>query len=253
MNPVWVIAKKELGSFFDSLVGYMIVAVFLILTGIFTWLYGSDIFFRRQADLAAFFASAQWLILFLIPAITMKQIAEEKKSGTIELLLTKNISTNQLVIGKFIACLLMVVITLFFTLPYFITITQLGDADSLAIIVGYLGLLLLSAAYISIGIYTSSLTDNQIVAFLLALFICLLFQIVFPFLSNIPISSAGEVFYFLGFPTHYESLSKGIIDTKDIIFFGSIIFFFLFLAEKYVKRAKTKTADFLIFFISTLV
>ena len=162
MNPVWVIAKKEIGSFFNSLVGYMIVAVFLILSGLFTWLLGNDIFMSQQANLNVFFGWAQWILLLVIPAITMKQIAEENKTGTIELLLTKALSIRQLVLGKFLACLLMVGIIFLFTLPYYFSVAQLGDVDHGAIISGYIGLLVLSAAYIAIGLFASSLTSNQI-------------------------------------------------------------------------------------------
>ena len=134
MSPVWVLTKRELGSYFNSLTGYIILAIFLILAGLFTWLVGSDVFLRQQADLAVFFFWAQWILLLVIPAITMKQIAEEKRTGTIELLLTKNLSNRQLVVGKFLACFLMICITLAFTLPYYFTITQLGNADHLSLI-----------------------------------------------------------------------------------------------------------------------
>jgi len=179
MNPVWTIAKRELSSYFDSLIAYIIIVAFLGFTGFFTWLFGADVFLRKQADLQVFFGVAQWTLFFFIPAITMRQLAEEKRSGTIELLLTKAVSNRQLVIGKWLSCFSMVLIALLFTLPYYITIANIGNIDHGATLGGYFGLLLLSGAYISIGLFASSLTDNQIVAFLLALFIGIFFQIIF--------------------------------------------------------------------------
>ena len=237
MNPVWVLTKRELSSYFNSLIGYMILAIFLILAGLFTWLIGSDVFYRQQADLAVFFFWAQWILLLVIPAITMKQIAEEKRSGTIELLLTKNLSNWQLVIGKFLAAFLMVVITLAFTLPYYYTITQLGNADHGALIGGYFGLLLLSGAYTAIGIFASSITNNQIIAFLLSLFLCVVFQMLFGFIGQFAGNGfLGDLLNTLSMSDHYESISRGVLDTKDLIYFGSIIFVFLFLAEMMVAR-----------------
>ena len=236
MNPVWVIAKKEIGSFFNSLVGYMIVAVFLILSGLFTWLLGNDIFMSQQANLNVFFGWAQWILLLVIPAITMKQIAEENKTGTIELLLTKALSIRQLVLGKFLACLLMVGIIFLFTLPYYFSVAQLGDVDHGAIISGYIGLLVLSAAYIAIGLFASSLTSNQIVAFLLALFLCFWFQFIFGFLGNYSSGIMGDILSSISMGEHYNSLARGVIDTKDLVYFGSVIFFFLFWAEINVSK-----------------
>lgn len=237
MSPVWVLTKRELGSYFTSLTGYIILAIFLILAGLFTWLIGSDVFFRQQADLAVFFFWAQWILLLVIPAITMKQIAEEKRTGTIELLLTKNLSNRQLVIGKFLACFLMICITLAFTLPYYFTITQLGNADHGALIGGYFGLLMLSAAYTSIGIFASSITNNQIIAFLLTLFICVVFQLLLGFVAQFSGNGwLGNLLSTLSMSEHYESISRGVLDTKDLIYFGSIIALFLFLAELVVAR-----------------
>lgn len=236
MSPVWVLTKRELSSYFNSLIGYIILAIFLILAGLFTWLIGSDVFFRQQADLAVFFFWAQWILLLVIPAITMKQIAEERRSGTIELLLTKNLSSRQLVLGKFLASFLMVCITLAFTLPYYYTITQLGNADHGALLGGYFGLLLLSAAYTAIGIFASSITNNQIIAFLLALFICVVFQLLLGFIAQFSGGFIEDLLSTLSMSEHFQSISRGVLDTKDIIYFGSIVFLFLFLAEIMVER-----------------
>lgn len=231
MNPIWVIAKKELDSYFNSLIGYIILAIFLIITGLFTWLYGNDVFIRQQATLDQFFSIAPLVLLFIIPALTMKQIAEEKRNGTIELLLTKAISNRQIIVGKFLACFLMVCITIAFTLPYYFTITRLGNADHGAIIGGYFGLLLLSAAFTSIGIFASSFTQNQIVAFLLALFINVIFLWLLGFVGQYFQGILGEILTTLSIPEHYSSISRGVLDSKDLVYFGSIIFLFLFLAE----------------------
>lgn len=237
MSPIWIIAKRELNSFFDSLVAYIVLVAFLGFTGFLTWLGGnSDIFFRKQADLLAFFQWAYWTLFFFIPALTMRQLAEEKKSGTIELLLTKNVSDRELVIGKFVACFLMVAITLLFTLPYYITVANIGDIDHGATIAGYFGLLLMSAAYISIGLFASSLTSNQIVAFLLALLIGVFFHVLFGILASNSSGILGELFSTLSMGTHFGSLIRGVLDTKDLIYFGSIIFLGLILAELNVSQ-----------------
>ncbi len=235
MSPVGVIAKREVASYFDSLIAYIIIVAFLGFTGFFTWLYGSDIFMRKQADLAAFFGVARWTLFFFIPAITMRQLAEEKKTGTIELLLTKAISERQIILGKFLSCLIMVGLALLFTLPYYITLTQLGNVDHGAIISGYFGLLLMSAAYISIGLFASSITNNQIVAFLVALFISIFFQLLFDIMSSGASGFMAELFTTLSLSRHYDSIVRGVLDSKDIIYFVSLTLFWLMLAELNIR------------------
>jgi len=241
MNPVWVITKKELGSFFDSLIAYVILIAFLGLSGLFTWdpleLIGQgDVFFRKQADLQVFFSIAYWTLFFFVPALTMRQIAEERKTGTIELLLTKAISDRQLIIGKFMACLLMVCIALLFTLPYYITVAQLGDMDHGATLCGYLGLLLMSAAYISIGIFASSLTTNQIVAFLLAIIIGVFFHILFNVMAANSQGWLSRFFESLSLQTHFQSIQRGVIDSKDLVYFASIILLGLGCSELIISK-----------------
>lgn len=235
MSPVGVIAKREVASYFDSLIAYIIIVAFLGFTGFFTWLYGSDIFMRKQADLAAFFGVARWTLFFFIPAITMRQLAEEKKTGTIELLLTKAISERQIILGKFLSCLLMVGLALLFTLPYYITLTQLGNVDHGAIISGYFGLILMSAAYISIGLFASSITSNQIVAFLVALFISIFFQLLFDIMSSGASGFMAELFTTLSLSRHYDSIVRGVLDSKDIVYFVSLTLFWLMLAELNIR------------------
>ncbi|MDD4225349.1 MAG: ABC transporter permease subunit [Mariniphaga sp.] len=232
-----MITRRELQSFFDSLIAYIMIVVFLALSGLFTWLYGSDIFYVNQASLQSFFGIAFWTLFFFIPALTMKQIAEERKTGTIEMLLTKPISEWQLLWGKFLATLILIGIALVLTLPYYITVWKLGPIDHGAVWTGYFGLLLMSSAYISIGLFASTITNNQIVAFLLALFIGIFFHIIFEFLASNMSGILGSVFNYLSISNHYQSVSRGVIDSKDLIYFLSIIFMGIVSAEAVlVKR-----------------
>ena len=231
MNTTWIIAKKELRTFFDSLIAYILLVVFLGFSGFFTWLFGSDIFLVGQATLQPFFSIAYWTLFFFIPALTMRMIAEEKRSGTIELLLTKSVTDWQVVVGKFIACLSLILIALALTIPYYITIWAIGPIDHGAVWSGYLGMILMSMTFISIGLFASSITTNQIVAFLLSLFIGIFFLIIFDVLANNFTGAAGQILSFLSLSTHYESISRGVIDSKDLIYFLSITFFGVLLAE----------------------
>ncbi len=231
MRAVWIIAKKELGSFFDSLIAYILLALFLGFSGFFTWMFGNDIFLIGQATLRGFFNIAYWSLFFFIPALTMRLLAEERKQGTIEWLLTKAVTDRQVVWGKFLATLLLVAIALLFTLPYVITLANIGNLDQGEVICGYLGLMLISASYISIGLYASSITNNQIVAFLAALLIGLFFHIIFGVLSNNFQGIVGELFNILSLSTHFESISRGVLDTRDLIYFISLVAIGLLLAE----------------------
>jgi ABC-2 type transport system permease protein len=231
MDKIWIIAKRELHSFFDSLTAYIMLVAFLGFSGFFTWLYGADIFLRNQADLQVFFNIAYWTLFFFIPAITMRMFAEENKSGTIELLLTKAVTDWQIIFGKFLACLLLIIIALALTLPYYLTVWKLGPVDHGSVWSGYLGLILMSATYISIGLFASSITNNQIVAFLLALFTGIFFHVIFDVLASTFTGTLGGVFSYLSVSSHYESISRGVIDSKDLIYFFSIIFLGLILAE----------------------
>jgi ABC-2 type transport system permease protein len=223
MKSIWIITKRELNSFFDSLLAYIMIVVFLGFSGFFTWIQGDDIFFVNQASLQSFFSIAYWTLFFFIPALTMRLIAEEKKTGTIEMILTKPVSEREIVAGKFLATLLLILIGLVLTIPYYITVASLGKVDHGAILFGYLGLILMSSAYISIGIFTSSLSNNQIVAFLLALCIGIFFHIIFDVLASGLSGFFGKVAHFLSMSTHFESISRGVFDSKDIIYFLSII------------------------------
>ena len=250
MKAVWVIAKRELNSFFDSLIAYIVLILFLGFNGFYTWLEsGSDVFFSGQASLRVFFMTAFWSLFFFIPALTMRSLAEEKKAGTIELLLTKAITDRQVVWGKFLAVFILVAIALLLTLTYVFTIngfilvgySGIGNLDMGATISGYLGLLLMSAMYIGIGMFASSLTNNQIVAFLMALLIGIFFHLIFGALSGNATGWLGELFETLSTTAHFESISRGVIDTRDVIFFVSIGWLGVFLAE--VSLTKRKVVD----------
>jgi ABC-2 type transport system permease protein len=231
MHAVWTIAKKELNSYFDSLIAYILLVLFLGFSGFFTWLFGGDVFYTGQASMATFFGVAYWTLFFFAPALTMRLLAEENKSGTIELLLTKAITDWQVVLGKFLSAFLLVMIALMFTSPYVITLSKIGNIDAGEIFCGYAGLALLSASYLSIGLYASSITNNQIVAFLLALTIGLFFHIIFQMLAGSSVGMLSNILIALSLSNHYESISRGVVDSRDLIYFGTIIFLGLFLSE----------------------
>lgn len=222
MKSIWIITKREMGAYFDSLMAYIMIVAFLGFSGFFTWIKGADIFFVNQASLDSFFGIAFWTLFFFIPALTMRQIAEERKTGTIEMLLTKPVSEWEIVAGKFLSTWLLIGIALLLTLPYYFTVWSIGPVDHAAVWLGYLGLLMMSAAYIGIGIFTSSITNNQIVAFLLALFIGLFFHILCDVISSGLSGFMGSVFHYLSMNTHFDSISRGVIDSKDLIYFLSL-------------------------------
>ncbi len=231
MHKTWIITQKEFRAYFDSLMAYIMLFIFLGLSGFFTWLYGMDVFYQNSATLQPFFQTAYWTLFLFIPALTMKHIAEELKTGTIELLLTKPVSEWQTVFGKFLATWLLVAVSLALTLPWYLTIAKLGSIDHGTAISGYLGLLLMSGFYIGIGIFTSSITQNQIVAFLLALTIGIFFQIIFGMLGSVFENTLGAIFQFLDLRVHYDNITRGVFDSRDLLYFGSIIFLGLLGAE----------------------
>lgn len=227
MNKIWILAKRELKTFFDSLIAYVLLILFVGVTGFFTWIAKGNVIDAGQASMYTFFFWAQWTLLFFIPALTMRLLAEESKTGTIELLLTKAVNNWQVVTGKFLAVALLVLIALLLTLPYYFTMSSLGELDNGVVIMGYLSTFLMSAAYVAIGLFISSTTNNQIVAFLLALVVNFLFHLVFGLLAEtIPFA-----FGFLSMQTHYNHMIQGLFDSTDIIYFLSIILVALALAE----------------------
>ncbi len=231
MNTIWILTRREFRSFFDSLVAYILLILFLGISGFFTWIYGTDIFLRGQANLEAFFGIAYWTLFFFIPALTMRLLAEEIRSGTIELLLTRAITDRQVVLGKFISTLMLILTALAFTLPYVITIGSIGNLDLGAVICGYIGLALMSAAYISIGLWASSITRNQIVAYLLSLLIGLFFHLIFELLASGFTGFPGQLFHTLSMRVHFDSITRGVLDSGDLIYFFSLIVLGLFISE----------------------
>lgn len=241
---MYSILKKEINSFFASPIGYLVIAVFLLLNGLFLWLFKGEfnILDNGFADLSSFFLLAPWIFIFLIPAVTMRSFSDEKKQGTLELLLTKPIGHYQIVLGKYFGTLILVIIAILPTLLYVYAISKLGNPegnlDMGSIIGSYIGLLFLAAAYAAIGLFASSLSDNQIVAFIVAVFICFFFYFGFEGLSNYKLF--GDTFYIekLGMSSHFESMGRGVIDTRDLIYFLSVTAIFIVLTKLNINKQK---------------
>ncbi len=228
-------ACQELRSYFDSLTAYVLLVLFLGFSGIFTWVYGSDIFMYGQASLQMFFSVAYITLFLLIPALTMRSIAEEMKTGTIEMLLTKPITCRQIVLGKYLAIIMLIAIVLVLTLPYYISVSFLGNVDHGAVICGYFGLLLMSSAYAGIGLFASSITNNQIISFMLALIIGIFFHLIFGIVGRQIGGGLGLIAVGLDMNSHFDSIARGVIDSKDIVYFASLTFAGIFLAEQSLK------------------
>jgi len=236
LYPAWIIAKRELRYNFDSLIAYLLISGFLLFTGAFTWLnQASNVFAIKQADLGVFFGVARWTLFFFIPALTMRLLADKRKNGTFELLLTKPVTQAQVVIGKFLAIWILIGIALSLTLPYYLSVAYIGEIDHGATIAGYLGLLLMSAAYIAFGLCAGSFTDNQIVALLVALFIGIFFQLLFNLTGSFIPGTLGEVLYYLSFNQHIDALARGVLDLKDIWYFASVTVLALVLAIRNLR------------------
>ena len=230
------ILKKEFNSFFASPIAYLVIGVFLLMNGLFLFIFDDDfnILNAGFADVTPFFYLAPWVFLFLIPAITMKSFADEFNTGTIELLKTKPISDWQIVLGKFWASLLLVCIAIIPTFIYVYTVYQLGNLvgniDFGSTIGSYIGLLFLAATYTAVGLFTSTLSKNQIVAFILAVFITFFLFYGFDAIAT-SFGDSSLTIQQLGINEHYKSISRGVIDTRDIIYFLSVTFFFLFMTK----------------------
>ena len=230
--------KKEILGFFSSLTGYLVIIVFLVITGLCLWVLPGvlNIPENGYASLDSLFFIAPWIFLFLVPAITMRSFSEEIKTGTIELLLTKPVSELELVLAKFLAAATLVVISLLPCLIYVVSVWQLGNPpgnlDTGATAGALIGLVLLGALYASIGTFTSSVTDNQVVAFILAALGCFIFYEGFDALAQL-ITSGGiqDIISSMGIKQHYASISRGVIDSRDIIYFGGVMCVFILLTR----------------------
>lgn len=238
MKQIWIITKRELQAYFDSLMAYILLVLFLGFSGFFTWIYGNDIFFIKQATLMPFFSIAYWTLFFFIPALTMRLLSEENRMGTIELLLTRPVSNWQVIMGKYLASLLLIGIALALTFFYPLSVSFIGNLDGGEVFSGYLALLLFSSMMIGIGLFTSSIGNNQIVSYLLALFIGVFFQIIFGMLGQGLPGVPGEILDYLSTSSHFDSMTRGVIDTRDLIFFLGISFLMLVFAETMLIRKR---------------
>lgn len=229
--------KKEISTFFSSITGYLVIIVFLAVVALYMWVFPGEmnVFDSGYSTIETLFVIAPWVFLFLVPAITMRLFAEEKRSGTLETLLTKPLSDWQIVSAKYLSGLFLVLLSLLPTLIFFISVQFFLSPHNMDIggtFGSYIGLFFLAAIYVSIGLYASSITQNQIVAFLLGMAISFFFFIGFQYITNLSFwASFSVVIDYLGINMHYNSISRGIIDTRDIVYFLSIITLFLLLTR----------------------
>lgn len=228
---------KEIRSFLSSLIAYIAIGVFLLAIGLFMWVFkDTNVLDGGYANIDTLFFMGPWVFIFLISAITMRSFSEEKKAGTIETLTTAPISDMAVILGKYFAGVVLVLFSLLPTLLYYYTIYQLGNPvgniDTGAMWGSYLGLLMLGSAFVAIGIFASVITDNQIVSFIVSMFLCFIFYMAFDYLGQLDaLRSISHWVQWLGIYNHYESISRGVLDTRDAVYFISIITFFLLLTK----------------------
>ena len=234
MRNIFTIFKKEVRSYFNSPAAYIVITFFLLFTGYF---FGSNLFLMNQANLRTAFGIIPLVFIFFMPAITMRLIAEEKKTGTIELLVTYPIKDSEIIVGKFLSALMLLAVALVFTWFYVISVSLLGNLDGGQVVGGYFGLLLMGAAYLAIGMFASAITENQIVAFIVALVIIFVFFLMDTILFFIP-ASLVSIFQYLSIDYHFQNISRGVIDSRDLLYYFSVIFFSLLLASHALSRRK---------------
>jgi gliding motility-associated transport system permease protein len=240
---MWAVYKKEIRQFFSSLTGYIAIIIFLLVNGLFLFVFSDNVFDAGYSTLDKFFEFAPWILLLLIPAITMRTLSDEFREGTFELLKTRPVTTRQIVGGKYLASLTVMGIALLPTLIYFYSVQQLsaeGGIDVGGTVGSYVGLLFLTAVFVSIGLCCSTLTNNAVVSFIAGAFLCFLVYSGFQAISRLPAFVAGADYYIemLGLDFHYRSISRGVIDSRDIIYFLSLIFLFLFLTDRRLVNHK---------------
>ncbi|MCH2043815.1 MAG: gliding motility-associated ABC transporter permease subunit GldF [Saprospiraceae bacterium] len=231
---MYSIFKKEVNLFLSSLIGYATISVFLLLTGLFMWVFPDySVITYGYASLDSFFGMAPYIFLFLIPAITMRAFSEEIQTGTIELLVTRPLSQWEILLGKYLACVFLVTLSILPTFLYFYSVYQLGDPvgniDVGATVGSYIGLVSLGAVFVAIGIFASSLTSNQIIAFITSFFLCAFFYEAFGSLSRLELffGTLDTIIESIGIKYHYRSISRGLVDTRDLVYFLSMIIVFL--------------------------
>jgi len=234
---------KEIQGFLGSLIGHMVIVVFLLLTGLFLWVFPGNILDDGYAELGVLFNIAPWVFLFLVPAVTMRSFSEERRTGTIELLLTKPITELRLVLAKYLAAVVLVLVALLPTMVYWYSIGSLAvpawNIDSGGILGSYIGLFFLASTFAAIGIFASSLTESQIVAFLIAVFLCFLMYVGFELIADFNAFGALEgPIKAMGIQWHYDSMSRGVIDLRDVIYFLGVDAIFL-LATRTVVQSRT--------------
>ncbi|MCB0547629.1 MAG: gliding motility-associated ABC transporter permease subunit GldF [Phaeodactylibacter sp.] len=236
---------KEVNAFFSSLIGYIVIGVFLVIMGLMMFVFpDTSLLNYNYASLGQLFEIAPMIFIFLIPAITMRSLAEEQQAGTIELLVTRPITDLQIIMGKYFASMVLLAFALLPTGLYYYTVYQLGspqgNIDSGAVLGSYLGLFLLAGAFAAIGLFASSLSNNQIVAFIVAAFLCFFIYWGFDFLSRLPafVGKVDDVVQMFGIDYHYNSISRGLIDSRDIIYFFSVIALFIMMTLVSLERRK---------------
>ena len=242
---MFTLFKKEIRAFLSSLIGYIAISVFLLVVGLFLWILPteSNLLTNGYAGLDSLFGLAPWVFLFLIPAITMRSFADEKKAGTIEFLLTKPLTDIQIILAKYFAGVTLVLFSLLPTLIYYYSVYKLGspvgNIDSGGTWGSYMGLFFLASAFTAIGIFASSLSDNQIIAFILAVFLCFFFYIGFEYISALDLFGKVDDFIIsLGINDHYASMSRGVIDTRDVVYYLSLSGIFIFLTKTVLESRK---------------
>lgn len=241
---MWTIFAKEVNSFLNSLIAYVVIAVFLTGMGLLMWVFpDTNVLDYGYADMETLFRLGPYVFMFLIPAITMRLLAEERKGGTLELLLTRPLSVVQIIGGKYLAGFFLVIFTLLPTLVYYFSISYLGNPagniDTAGVMGSYIGLGLLGAVFTAIGLFASSITENQIVAFILAVFMCFLLFSGFSSLASINVWGGFSLLLEqLGILYHYNTLSKGLIDLRDVVYFVSVVFLFLLFTQMNLSQRK---------------
>ncbi len=242
---MFTLFKREVSNFLNSLIGFIVIIVFLLINGLFLWVLplDSNILDYGYAGLDGLFMIAPFVFLFLIPAITMRSFADEKKSGTIEILLTKPLTDLQIILAKFFASVVLIVFSLLPTFIYFYSVYHLGlpvgNIDMGGTWGSYVGLLLLGASFAAIGMFSSSITDNQIVSFIVSVFLCGTIYIGFELVYSLELFGKFDLFIkSLGISHHYSSISRGVIDTRDLIYYLSIITLFILLTKLSLQSRK---------------